>query len=98
MNSQRRNLPLATVATFADGIGVDKALLTGADGSDTGIVAEAHRLGLFVHAWTFRDDSLPPGVADGEAEIRQALSLGIDGFFTDYPDTGARVRDTLTAE
>jgi glycerophosphoryl diester phosphodiesterase len=40
------------------------------------LVAEAHRLGLAVVAWTVNEP----------ADIEQALDLGVDGLITDYPD------------
>jgi glycerophosphoryl diester phosphodiesterase len=29
-------------------------------------------------------------------EVKRFLSLGMDGFFTDHPDLGARARDELS--
>ncbi|XOV87247.1 MAG: glycerophosphodiester phosphodiesterase family protein [Pseudomonadota bacterium] len=88
------NIPLEEIREFADGVGPFKALLFRPDGSQSGFVAEAHALGLLVHPWTFRDDAVPPATyASPEAEIRAYLTLGIDGFFTDFADTGVRVRD-----
>ncbi len=91
---------LATVATYADAIGIAKSLGT-ADA-----VANAHALGLAVHVWTFRAEneflpadlkvgSDPAGHGKLEGEIERYLARGIDGFFTDFPLTGARVRDAV---
>lgn len=53
----------------------------------TGMVSRAHDAGLSVHPYTFRADELLPGF-DTFAEMVQWFSatLGIDGFFTDFPD------------
>ncbi len=97
---------LAQIATYAQAIGPYKGLLVaaGADGrlgAPTTLVRDAHAAGLLVHPWTFRAENhfLPPefrsdtgASAPGslEGELRVYLELGIDGFFTDHPDHGAR--------
>ncbi len=53
---------LAQVATYADGVGVDKTLVIprtaqGSLGSPTALVDDAHAEGLLVHAWTFRAEN-----------------------------------------
>jgi glycerophosphoryl diester phosphodiesterase len=85
---------LREIARYAHGVGVNKRLIVPAarDGTllpPTNLVANAHAVGLLVHAWTFRSD--PPFLAaqyraDPGAEYRQFLALGIDGLFTDFPD------------
>ncbi|HWN70916.1 MAG TPA: glycerophosphodiester phosphodiesterase [Haliangium sp.] len=73
----------------------------------TRFVADAHAAGLLVHVYTFRAENfyLPRNhksagnaSARGEldAELAAFLALGIDGFFTDQADLGARARDALT--
>lgn len=57
------------------------------DGS-TGVIEAAHANGLLVHAYTFRNDASGYGFADPQAEIAYYLQLGVDGVFTDFPDTG----------
>jgi glycerophosphoryl diester phosphodiesterase len=87
----------AVTATYADVIGIAKSLATPA------AVDAAHAAKIGVHVWTFRAENefLPEGLraAGGaavhlEAEIRRYLERGIDGFFTDFPQLGVRVRDS----
>ncbi|BDI18836.1 glycerophosphoryl diester phosphodiesterase [Nostoc cf. commune SO-36] len=58
--------------------------------SPTSLVIDAHAAGLLVHVWTFRNEDcfLPldfQGNPQGEYEL--FFSLGVDGVFSDYPDT-----------
>jgi glycerophosphoryl diester phosphodiesterase len=89
---------LAEIAKYADGIGITKSLAT-AEG-----VRAAQALSLKVHVWTFRAENvfLPDDLKVGDSpsahgnldtEIRRFLERGIDGFFTDFPKLGVRVRD-----
>jgi len=54
----------------------------------TGVIAAAHAAGLLVHAYTFRNDASGYGFADPQAEMTYYFGLGVDGVFTDFPDTG----------
>jgi len=89
---------LEAIAGYADGIGIAKPLAT------LEAVRAAHAVNLQVHVWTFRaeneflpDDfkigAAPAAHGNLEAEIRQFLQRGIDGFFVDFPAVGVRVRD-----
>jgi glycerophosphoryl diester phosphodiesterase len=91
---------LEEIAGYADAIGIAKALAT------PEAVTAAHALGLAVHVWTFRaenhflpDDLTigdePAGHGDLDAEIERYLARGIDGFFTDFPAIGVRIRDAV---
>ena len=61
------------------------------DGS-TGVIELAHSLGLLVHGYTFRNDASGYGFADPQAEMAYYFGLGIDGVFTDFPDSGVAAR------
>jgi glycerophosphoryl diester phosphodiesterase len=89
---------LAEIATYADGIGIAKALASAAG------IRAAHAVNLKVHVWTFRAENeflpddlkigdSPAAHGDLEAEILRFLERGIDGFFVDFPAIGVRVRD-----
>jgi len=89
---------LGRIADYADAIGIAKDLATPRG------VADAHAAGLAVHVWTFRAENafLPDDLQVGarpadhgnlEAEILRFLARGIDGFFTDFPSIGVKVRD-----
>jgi glycerophosphoryl diester phosphodiesterase len=94
---------LSEVAGYADVIGVHKSLLIPRDrdgrlGEPSGLIERAHAAGLAVHAWTFRNENafLPTECRRGQddsafgdafAEYDAFLRLGVDGLFTDFPDT-----------
>lgn len=75
------------------GLGVNKALLWGPDGSPTDLVARAHARGLLVHVWTVRDDRVGPGFEAVDDELTALFAQGVDGVFTDFPATAREVRD-----
>ena len=92
---------LAEVKTYADGIGPWKVYIIptaggggGAVFPPTDLIARAHARGLLVHTWTFRDDSFPTGYPGGPVEEYLAFyRLGIDGVFSDFPDTAFAARE-----
>ena len=100
---------LRFIARYADGIGPNKDLVIPRDEDGyllhaTRLVDNAHAVGLLVHAFTFRSENefLPADLrssndpADhGEAVAEDLLFLqqGLDGFFTDFPDTGVKARN-----
>jgi len=91
---------LSDIAGYADGIGawiptLFAAPAVGAEPARSGLVAAAHAHGLFVHAYTYRNDQLPEGVA-GPAEAHRLLYgiARIDGLFSDHPDVSLRFRPT----
>ncbi|MDD1462208.1 phytase, partial [Dolichospermum sp. ST_sed2] len=67
--------------------------------SPTSLVSDAHKEGLVVHPYTFRNESrsLASNYNNNpELEYRQFINLGVDGYFTDFPGTGDLVRDQIT--
>lgn len=88
---------LKKVANYAQGIGPHLShILAGraADGSPqlTPLVANAHALGLAVHAYTFRADQLPPGVPNLDALLTAFVDgANVDGLFIDHPDAAVRI-------
>jgi glycerophosphoryl diester phosphodiesterase len=85
---------LAAIAKYADGIGANTRLILPArqDGTLTApssLIADAHRAGLLVHAWTLRSEQVflsPTYGGDPRKEYEQLASLGVDGVFGDFPD------------
>ena len=90
---------LKIIATYADGVGPNKAMviprtIIGNLGTPTTLVADAHKVGLAVHPWTFRRENYflplaqksgvdPRGIGDVQAEMKAFLATGIDGIFSD---------------
>jgi len=61
----------------------------------TTLIADAHKAGLFVHPFTFRDESRRLASdydQDGRNEYRLYYQLGVDGVFTDFTDTALAAR------
>ncbi|SFP93827.1 glycerophosphoryl diester phosphodiesterase [Variovorax sp. PDC80] len=61
----------------------------------TTLIADAHKAGLFVHPFTFRDESRRLASdydKDGRNEYRLYYQLGVDGVFTDFTDTALAAR------
>jgi glycerophosphoryl diester phosphodiesterase len=82
---------LATVASYAYGVGAEKRLVLPAEGETT-LVRDAHAAGLKVHVWTIRKEPVfvGPRFADVQAEIRAFVDAGVDGMFSDHPDEVVR--------
>ncbi len=83
---------LRELAGWASGIAPPKNLLWDASGNPTGLVADAHAVGLEVHAWTFRDDGDCAPFATPREELEAAVALGVDALFCDFPDTALAAR------
>jgi glycerophosphoryl diester phosphodiesterase len=91
---------LAAIATYASGIGPFKRSIVpqGAKGAllpPTSLVIDAHKAGLVVHPYTFRDE--PRYLAsdyslDPVKEYLQFYRLGVDGVFSDFGDTAVRAK------
>ena len=61
----------------------------------TSVVKDAHAAGLQVFTWTFRNE--PKRLAssfkgDPLAEYKAFYALGVDGLFSDFPDTAVKAR------
>ncbi|MFF7093627.1 glycerophosphodiester phosphodiesterase [Streptomyces rubradiris] len=104
---------LREMAGYAQGIGptVDLVIPKKADGTlaePTTLVSDAHRVGLVVHPYTLRNENpflpaeyrrggAPDGYGDVLGAFRKYFATGIDGVFTDNPDTGLLARADFLA-
>ncbi|ELS51921.1 putative Glycerophosphoryl diester phosphodiesterase [Streptomyces viridochromogenes Tue57] len=100
---------LREIASYAQGIGptLDLVIPKDAKGNlttPTTLVADAHKVGLVLHPWTLRNENpfLPANFrkgtdADAYGDVFGAykayFATGIDGVFTDQPDTGVLARE-----
>ena len=107
---------LADIKTYADGIGPWKpqvlahSVVPYKDGAglkdvntlkDTGLITNAHKAGLIVHSFTFRNEPARlAGIFKGDPvqEFLAYFRLGIDGVFTDFTATGVAARQAYTKE
>ena len=67
----------------------------------TTLIADAHKAGLFVHAYTFRNEQRRLAFdynKDPKAEYLQFYRLGLDGLFSDFPDTAIEARGSYLRE
>ncbi|GAB3114796.1 glycerophosphodiester phosphodiesterase [Streptomyces calidiresistens] len=94
---------LREIAGYASGIGPTLDLVIprradGTRGTPTSLVADAHRAGLIVHPYTQRNENRylpaefrvgddPHRHGDAFGALRAWFATGIDGIFTDHPDT-----------
>jgi glycerophosphoryl diester phosphodiesterase len=65
-------------------------------GTPTALVADAHAKGLFVHAYTFRNEArylASSYTGNPQVEYATFFNLGVDGLFSDFPGTADLVRD-----
>ena len=99
---------LREIASYAQGIGPTLDLVipkdsNGALTSPTTLVADAHAAGLILHPYTMRNENpfLPTNFRKGTdadaygdafGAYRTYFATGIDGVFTDNPDTGVLAR------
>ena len=107
---------LADIKTYADGIGPWKpevlahSVVPYKAGvglkdvntlKDTGLIANAHKAGLIVHSFTFRNEpGRLAGIYKGDPinEFLAYYRLGIDGVFTDFTPTGVQARKVYERE
>jgi glycerophosphoryl diester phosphodiesterase len=67
----------------------------------TSLIADAHKAGLLVHAYTFRNEKrrlTADHGGDPKVEYLQYYRLGIDGLFSDFADTALQARETYLKE
>ena len=100
---------LMGVAKYADGVGPFKDYIIPRDAAGhslapTSFVADAHAAGLVVHPYTFRNENQflpledrrgadPNAYGNAFAEDQRFFAAGVDGIFTDNPDTGVAARN-----
>ena len=95
---------LKAIAAYAWGIGPERAMILSPQGTPSTLVADAHAAGLRLHPWAFRAENYflapayrrgadPAAHGDLKGEIQAFLKLGVDGFFTDFPEIGVQARD-----
>jgi glycerophosphoryl diester phosphodiesterase len=100
---------LRGIAEYADGVGPSKDYIVPRDAGGTSqapttFVDDAHAAGLQVHPYTFRNENafLPLELRRGDdpsqygnafAEYDQFFALGVDGVFSDNPDTAVAARE-----
>jgi glycerophosphoryl diester phosphodiesterase len=102
---------LEEISTYADGIGPWKRYIVstlgmGPDSSrtlakPTDLIERAHDQGLLIHTWTFRNEQSRLVSDYGGNPINEYLQfyeLGIDGVFSDFPDTAFTARELLRVE
>jgi glycerophosphoryl diester phosphodiesterase len=99
---------LRDVSRYADGVGPSKDYIVPRDAAGrslapTDFVRRAHRAGLLVHPYTFRNENFflplelrsgpdPSAYGDAFAEYEQFYGLDVDGLFSDNPDTAVEAR------
>jgi glycerophosphoryl diester phosphodiesterase len=104
---------LRAIAKYADGIGPgkDRIVPRNAVGQllkPTTLVDDAHKAGLKVHPWTFRNENSflpadfrvgtnPAHYGNAFAEYELFFRLGVDGVFSDNPDTALEAREEAAA-
>ena len=67
----------------------------------TSLIADAHKLGLFVHTYTFRNEKkYLPGKYNGDpmAEYLDFFRAGVDGVFSDFSNTAFAARAAYLKE
>ncbi|MCW2841072.1 MAG: glycerophosphodiester phosphodiesterase [Aeromicrobium sp.] len=100
---------LRQVSTYADWLGPEKNSVIPRDAAGfltepSPVVKHAHRAGLKVVVYTFRDENLflaadfregtdPNAKGDVFGEMRAFFEADIDAIFADYPDSGDAARD-----
>lgn len=76
----------------ADWIGVPKGSVLDLQGRPSGLVEQAHQVGLRVAVWTFRRESVALCFDSLETELAAHYAAGVDAVFADHPDVAVRMR------
>jgi glycerophosphoryl diester phosphodiesterase len=100
---------LRGIARYADGVGPSKDYIvprdaTGRSLPPTSFVRDAHRADLVVHPYTFRNENQflplelrssadPNAYGNAFGEYDQFFGIGVDGLFSDNPDTAVEARE-----
>jgi len=87
--------------TNADGTPYTGSLADVNTVTPTSLIADAHKAGLFVHSYTFRNEAkYLAGAFKGDpvAEYLPYFRAGIDGVFTDFANTGVAARAAYLKE
>ena len=79
----------------------DDGAINGADRKvlpPTTLVDRAHAAGLQIHTWTFRNEPRRLAYDDGDDPLNEYMryfQIGVDGVFSDFPDTAVAARDAF---
>jgi glycerophosphoryl diester phosphodiesterase len=85
----------------ADGSAFAGSTREAATQAPTDVIAEAHKAGLFVHVFTFRNEKKYLAAdysGDPQAELLKFFRLGVDGVFTDFTPSAAMARAAYLRE
>jgi glycerophosphoryl diester phosphodiesterase len=100
---------LKEIKTYADGIGPWKRYIVSTVAANlpgpgvasrkllppNDLIERAHKAGLFVHTWTFRNEQrrlVSDYAGNPVEEYLQFYDLGVDGVFSDFADTAVAAR------
>jgi glycerophosphoryl diester phosphodiesterase len=106
---------LREIKTYADGIGPWKRYIVSTVAANLpgpgeaslkllpagNLIARAHKVGLLVHTWTFRNEQrrlVSDYAGNPVNEYLQFYRLGIDGVFSDFADTAVAARELFELE
>jgi glycerophosphoryl diester phosphodiesterase len=87
--------------TNADGTPYKGSMPDASTQEATSVIADAHKLGLFVHVFTFRNEKKYLAAdyhGDPSLEYLKFFRLGVDGVFTDFTHTGVGARAAYLRE
>jgi glycerophosphoryl diester phosphodiesterase len=88
-------------ATNPDGTPFTGSTPQAATQTPTSVISDAHKAGLFVHVFTFRNEKKYLAASyngDPAGEYLQFFRLGVDGVFTDFANTGFASRTAYLRE